>query len=164
MDALNPGGLFYLTINFDGLSVFEPPIDPDLDERILNLYHRSMDERVLEGVPSGDSRTGRHLFHHLRSAGVTLLEAGSSDWVVFPGRDGFQPDEAFFLHFIINTIDLELRDHPDLKSEPFSDWIKARHQQVRRGELVYIAHQIDFVGVKLHNDFNLPKSQLPQFD
>jgi len=35
---------------------------------------------------------------------VDILDAGSSDWVIFAGPQGYPSDEAYFLHFIIHTI------------------------------------------------------------
>ena len=141
-------GLFYFTINFDGVTSFEPPIDPALDELVLALYHRTMDERLTGDKPSGDSRTGRHLFSQLKAAGAHILEAGSSDWVVFPGAHGYPQDEAYFLHFIVHTIHQALENHPELDSARFNAWVAERHAQIERQELVYIAHQLDFLGRK----------------
>lgn len=146
LGLLTPGGLFYFTLNFDGATLFEPAIDPAFDELVQSLYHRTMDERLIAGHPSGDSRTGRHLFAQLRSAGAELLAAGSSDWVVFPGRGGYPHDEAYFLHFIVHTLHEALRGHPELDPLRFERWLGSRHAQIERGELVYIAHQLDFVG------------------
>jgi 2-polyprenyl-3-methyl-5-hydroxy-6-metoxy-1,4-benzoquinol methylase len=143
---LNSGGLFYFTINFDGLTLLEPVIDPVYDEHIQVLYHRTMDQRVTDGLPSGDSRAGRHLFEHLWRAGAMLLDAGASDWVVFPTSSGYPDDEAYFLHFIIWTIDQALHNHPDLEPRRFQRWTQERHAQIERSELVYIAHQLDFLG------------------
>jgi SAM-dependent methyltransferase len=145
-DLLRPGGLFYFTLVFDGATLFQPEIDPVLDARIEALYHQTMDQRMTGGKSSGDSRTGRHLFGHLRAAGAELLDAGSSDWVVFPGPDGYPADEAYFLHFIIHTVQSALQGHPDLDPDCFADWIAQRHAQVEQGALVYIAHQLDFLG------------------
>jgi len=141
-------GLFYFTINFDGVTSLEPLIDPALDELILALYHRTMDERLTDGKPSGDSHTGRHLFTQLKTAGAQILEAGSSDWVVFPGAQGYPQDEAYFLHFIVHTIHQALENHPELDPARFNAWVAERHAQIERQELVYIAHQLDFVGRK----------------
>jgi hypothetical protein len=157
-------GLVLFTINFDGLTALEPQIDPIYDAMILALYHRSMDERLVDSQPSGDSRTGRHLFAQLRSAGAQVLAAGSSDWVVFanPAKitaedsarypagklAGYPEDEAYFLHFIIHTIHLALVNHPELDAARFQAWVAERHAQVDRGELVYIAHQLDILGQK----------------
>ena len=94
-----PGGLLSLTMNFDGLTILEPPVDAAFDREILALYHQSMDSRVIEGQPSGDSLTGRHLLTRLREQGVAVLAAGSSDWVVFPGSDGYPRGRGLFPPF-----------------------------------------------------------------
>ncbi len=143
---LRPGGLFYFTINFDGGTILQPAIDPTFDTLVEALYHRTMDERITAGQPSGDSQAGRHLFQQLRQVGAEILAAGSSDWVVFAGADGYPADEAFFLHFIVQTMNNALRNDPELDSRRFASWIAQRHAQIEAGELVYIAHQLDFVG------------------
>jgi SAM-dependent methyltransferase len=144
---LLPGnGLFYFTINFDGLTALEPALDSELDDLILHLYHNTMDNRLIDGVLSGDSRTGRHLFSNLQRAGAQVIQAGASDWVVFPHQGGYPADETYFLHFIIHTIQTALTGHPKLDARQFAAWITGRHDQVKRGELVYIAHQIDIFG------------------
>ncbi len=138
-------GLLYFTINFDGVTSLQPEIDPAFDAQIEALYHRTMDERVIDGVPSGDSHSGRHMFNHLREAGIDILAAGSSDWVVFGGKGGYPADEAYFLHFIVNTMHGALAQHPELDQPRFAEWINLRHQQIDNGDMVYIAHQIDFL-------------------
>jgi hypothetical protein len=143
---LSDEGLFYFTINFDGLTAFEPVIDIELDSLILRLYHDTMDNRRIRGALSGDSCTGRHLFSHLQRAGAQVLQAGSSDWVVFPQQGSYPADEAFFLHFIIHTIQTALAGNHELDERQFATWIAVRHTQVERSELVYIAHQIDVLG------------------
>lgn len=143
---LKPGGLFYFTINFDGGTIFQPDIDPQMDTHIEALYHRTMDCRIVAGKSSGDSRTGRHFFEHVRCSRAELLDAGSSDWVVFAGPDGYPADEAFFLHFIVHTVGSALTGHPDLDSKRLAEWIRYRHAQIDNGTLVYIAHQMDFLG------------------
>ena len=102
-----------------------------------------MDQRVLDGKPSGDSRTGRRLFAHLRTAGVDVLAADSSDWVVFGGANGYPADEAYFLHHIIHTIGTALTGHPQLDAERLGAWVAQRRAQIEQGALVYIAHQFD---------------------
>jgi SAM-dependent methyltransferase len=143
---LKPGGLFYFTITFDGATILQPEIDPLLDAQIEALYHQTMDRRIIQGKPSGDSKTGRHFFQVCRTAGAEILAAGASDWVVFGGREGYPADEAFFLHFIVHTMGSALEGHPDLDQQRLSQWVKERHEQVEQGTLVYIAHQMDFFG------------------
>jgi SAM-dependent methyltransferase len=143
---LKPGGLFYFSLNFDGATILEPALDPTFDAFIEQLYHHTMDERRTNGQLSGDSRSGRHLFQQLGHCGAEILEAGSSDWVIFARQGRYPADEAYFLHFIIHTIAEALQDHPDLEAGRFGRWVSQRHTQIERGELVYIAHQLDFLG------------------
>lgn len=146
LPLLGPGGLFYFSLVFDGLTIFEPELDPWLDALIMDLYHRSMDERTVRGLPSGDSRSGRHLFRHLREAGAELLEAGGSDWVIFSRGGEYSEDESEFLGWILRFIETSLSNHPELEKRTLEDWIEQRRLQLERGELVYIAHQLDFLG------------------
>ncbi len=146
--ALKPGGLGYFTVNFDGETIFEPAIDPVFDALVIHLYHRSMDERVTDGRPSGDSRSGRHLFDLLRRNGMLVEASGSSDWVVFPSFGSYPNDEAYFLHHILYFFEQSLGRHPELESQRFQDWLKSRHAQVERAELIFIAHQLDFLATK----------------
>jgi len=146
LSRLAPGGLFYFSLNFDGATTFEPVIDPDLDRQIETLYHHTMDTRLCQGRASGSSITGRRLFGHLKAAGARVLAGGSSDWVVFPGPDGYLGDEAYFLHFIVDTIGRALGGHPELDGGRFRAWIAERHRQIEAAELIYIAHQLDVMG------------------
>ena len=133
--------LAWLTINFDGVTTFEPTIDATLDEQIERLYHRTMDTRPT----GGDSRSGRHLFRHLQGAGAEVLAAGASDWVVHAMNGKYPEEEAYFLNFILHFFEESLKDHSELNSELFVHWLQERRAQIERGELVYIAHQMDFL-------------------
>ncbi len=42
LQLLEPSGLFYLTIVFDGVTSFQPEIDPVFDTLIESLYHRTI--------------------------------------------------------------------------------------------------------------------------
>jgi SAM-dependent methyltransferase len=140
---LVPGGVYWFTVNFDGESTFQP--DHPRDDDVLAAYHRSMEERVRHGRRAGESRTGRHLFRHLRDAGAPPSASGSSDWVVHARPDGTYPDdEAHFLACILQTIQDELEDR--MEPDGLADWITVRRGQLAAGELVYIAHQLDFAG------------------
>ena len=140
------GGVYWFTINYDGESIFVP--GHPHDDQIMQAYHRDMDERVRYGRPAGESRTGRHLFHHLRAAGAPARAAGSSDWVVSAGPDGNYPgDEAYFLRSILNTVQNALRSRQDwVEPADLAGWLAERGRQLAAGDLVYIAHQLDFVG------------------
>jgi SAM-dependent methyltransferase len=143
---LAPGGVYWFTINYDGESIFAP--GHPHDDQVMHAYHRDMDERVRYGRPAGESRTGRRLFHYLRDAGAPALAAGSSDWVVSAGPDGTYPgDEAYFLRSILDTIQNALRSRQEWVEPAVLDgWLALRGRQLAAGELVYIAHQLDFAG------------------
>ncbi len=133
--------LAWMTINFDGMTSFAPTIDTKLDEQIERLYHETMDLRPT----GGDSRAGLHLFSHLRKAGAEVLAAGSSDWVVHAKNGKYPEDEAYFLHFILHFFEESLTRNVNLDANVFANWLAERHAQIERGELVYIAHQLDFL-------------------
>lgn len=143
---LAPGGKFYFTVNFDGVTILEPVHDDELEARIMDLYHQSMDERYVDGQRCGDSRSGRHLFSQLRAAGGRLLAAGASDWVVFSDRGAYPGDEAFFLHFILDFFASSLSGQAGLPQDELAGWLYTRREQIANGELVYIAHQLDLLG------------------
>jgi SAM-dependent methyltransferase len=134
-------GLAWLTINFDGVTTFEPTINAALDEQIERLYHETMDRRAL----GGDSQSGRHLFGHLRNVNAEILAAGASDWVVHAVNGKYPQDEAYFLNFILHFFEEALTGHAELKAETFAKWVQERCAQIECGELVYIAHQMDFL-------------------
>ena len=129
-----PGGLLYLPITFDGETIFEP--GSSQDDAVLSAYHDTMEA-------SGSSRTGRRLFHALRSIPVEVLEIGSSDWIVHPtGRD-YPGDEAFFLRFILSTIESGVRDR--VEPSILNAWLAERRQQLESANLFYCAHQVDIL-------------------
>lgn len=133
--------LAWLTINFDGLTSFEPIIDAELDARIERLYHRSMDTRPT----GGDSRAGRHLFKALRDLGAEVLAAGSSDWVVHPLGGEYPGDEGYFLRFVLHFFEESLGQQAELNPRELKDWLEKRRAQIEQGELLYVAHQLDYL-------------------
>ena len=141
--ALKSGGLLYLCINFDSGTIFEPTIDRGLDTQIVELYHQTMDERMIGGRQSGDSRTGRKLFSGLRKVGARVVDAGASDWVVYPTDAGYDGHEEVFLHAIIDTVEGALQWRQEIDPQALVRWVRERRAQIESGEVVYIAHQLD---------------------
>ena len=146
LSLLKPNGYFYFTLNFDGESIFEPILNEDLDYIILKAYHQSMDDRIINGKISGDSKSGRHLFKLLTANNAKPSAIGASDWVVFSQEKQYPHKEAFFLKFILETIFNELKNHPDIAVLDLKNWYEQRLQQVDDGSLLYIAHQLDYFG------------------
>ena len=143
---LRPGGCFWFTLNFDGDTIFAPELDRAFEDHLMARYHRTMDERRVNGQPAGSSRTGRRLLTLLPRLGAEILAAGASDWVVFPRQGAYPGDEAYFLHSIVATVQRALQDDPAVDAARLAAWAAQRHAQIRAGELVYIAHQLDIAG------------------
>lgn len=133
--------LAWFTINFDGLTSFEPTVDAELDAKIEQLYHQTMDRRPT----GGDSRAGRHLFGALQKVGAKVLAAGASDWVVHATDGKYPGDEAYFLNFILHFFEEALASQPELDQAQLDGWLKERRAQIERGELLYVAHQLDYL-------------------
>jgi SAM-dependent methyltransferase len=141
--SLVPGGVYWFTINFDGETIFSPEHPGDAE--VLGAYAGAMDQRVRYGRPAGGSRSGRRLFGQLRAAGAPALASGSSDWVVHAGPDGaYAHDEAHFLACILQTVADAVADR--VPADVLADWTAVRRRQLADGELVYIAHQLDYTG------------------
>ncbi|WP_293032643.1 trans-aconitate 2-methyltransferase [Natronococcus sp.] len=151
---LEPGGLLYAPITFDGGTTFAPR-DP-ADNRIERRYHHHMD-----AVRSaGGSQVGRELLWRLPDAGWPVLEAGGSDWVVRPCTEGagtgtamgYPDGERAFLEGLLETIDgalaeLEAAEREfgigDLEPDERRRWLGRRRSELESGELVFVAHNLD---------------------
>ncbi|MDE0464822.1 MAG: hypothetical protein OXH93_20555, partial [Caldilineaceae bacterium] len=59
---------------------------------------------------------------------------------------GYPADEAYFLGCILHFVESTLSGHPELDGGEFGEWLALRRGQVARGELVYVAHQLDYCG------------------
>ncbi len=148
LQRLRPGGVGYFTLNFDGVTVFQPSLEDIDEEGLLAHYHRSMDRRTHRGLPGGTATTGRRLFHALQRAGARVVAAGASDWVVFPEPGGTYPhDEAFFLAYILETIHTALAAMPEVPPREREAWYRRRREHLEQGQLVYIAHQLDVLAL-----------------
>jgi len=151
---LRPDGLAWLTLNFDGATIFQPeltwsdlqisslPLSPfaSPDSHIISLYHQTMRTRS-----GGDSEAGRHLLNHFVQSGIQILAAGASDWIVYPRGGSYPADEAYFLRCILHFFEESLGQHPALSPGLLHAWLEKRRAQVEAGQLVYIAHQMDFL-------------------
>jgi len=141
---LSLGDAFYFPVCFDGVTAFEPPFDDGgFDTRVERTYHETMDS---EDRP-GSSETGRRVFEAVRDAGGEVTSAGSSDWVVFPGEDGYTDDEEVLLFHILETVHEAVREEGSIDNGRLDAWLKDRKERVEQEELVYVAHQIDVAGL-----------------
>jgi len=143
--GLQQRGLFWFTLNYNGVTRFEPTIDPDLDRSVEQLYNRSMDRRKIQ---TGGSQTGQKLFSAIPTSGGEILAAGSSDWVLSTSDSEFIADEQYFLRCILQMVYESVSGTKELSSAKLDDWRQQRLHQIQEGSLTYIAHQLDFCGNK----------------
>lgn len=138
--ALAPGGLWYFPITFDGATRFRPSHPADRD--IEGHYHDHMDAK-----PGGSSRAGGDVLARLqRLDGADLLAVAGSDWVVRPVDGEYPADEACFLRHILDTVEAAVGEMPAADAGTLDDWLSRRRAQLDAGELVYLTHQLDFLG------------------
>jgi len=143
LSGLGPEGLCYFPITFDGATRFLPA--ESADRAVERYYHRHMDAK-----PGGDSRAGDHALELLQArSDATILGAAGSDWIVRPEQAAYPADEAYFLSYILGTVEAavgELDRDDDLPDGVLEDWLARRRRQLAAGELVYHTHQLDLLG------------------
>jgi hypothetical protein len=140
LGALAPGGLYYFPITFDGVTRFRP--SHPADEAIEGHYHDHMDQK-----PGGSSRAGGDVLERLRAMpGVELLAVAGSDWIVRPEDSGYPGDEAYFLRHILDTVESAVGEMAGEAFDDLDPWLAQRRAQVDAAELVYLTHQLDFLG------------------
>jgi len=146
------GGRFLFTLNFDGLTAWEPEVDAELDARIVSLYHRTMDERLTDGKPSGDSRSGRHLLTLLPRLGYRIEEAGASDWIVFPREGRYSRAERTLLESVLAFVEESLSGRSEISGGELGRWLRKRRAQLAEGTLVFLAHQLDVLAAAMDGE------------
>ena len=146
---LKPGGLFYTTINYDGMTTLLPlSTDVDFEEELLLCYNRSMELRRAGGRATGGSRTGSRLYGVLLEQGFGILGWGSSDWSVVPKQGRYGPGEANFIRAILQMIHDEGWNSGKLPQRKLERWLSERLEALERGGLSFMNHQIDALAQK----------------
>lgn len=140
LSALAGGGHYYFPITFDGATRFHP--SHPADKAVESRYHDHMDQK-----PGGNSRAGGAILTRLhRLDGATLSAVAGSDWVVRPANGTYPADEAYFLRYILDTVENAVREVADDDFDAVDDWLARRREQVATAELLYCTHQLDFLG------------------
>lgn len=143
--VLKPVGILYLPLNYDGLTLFHPVVDRQLDDEIVALYNLSMDNRRIDGLQTGGSLTGRKLLDWLPEAGYEIVCAGSSDWCLLPVKENYRGDEGYFLECILQFVEDSVSPLWKDKPEILENWLALRRRQIIEGKLSYLAHQLDYM-------------------
>ena len=143
---LVPGGVYWFTINYDGESVFAPAHPHD--DQVMQAYHRDMDERVRYGPPgiaepaaTCSITCGRPA----RPPGRQARRTGSSAPTRMGTTRAMRLTSCAASSARSRTRCGAARIGSNLPAD-LADWLAVRSRQLAAGELVYIAHQLDFVG------------------
>jgi SAM-dependent methyltransferase len=141
--------LAYENLRRGGSVYFEPVISSELDERVVRLYHDSMRRRNLTlGIADGEYCSGRKLAPVWQRCGGEVVSLGTSDWVICPRQGQYPKEERHVLQSIVNFVAQALRGCSELAPEEIDFWIRERRRQLENGELIFVAHNIDFLGTK----------------
>jgi SAM-dependent methyltransferase len=148
---LGEKGIFYSTINYDGLTVLLPlPENKIFEDRLLEVYHQSMDNRKTDHLSAltGGSRTGRTLYGVLEEYGFSIINFGCSDWQVISRKGKYRAQSRYFLKSIITMIYREGLKDPNIENEKLHNWFKTRLNQIEEDTLILITHQMDILAQK----------------
>jgi SAM-dependent methyltransferase len=147
---LKADGVFYSTLNYDGLTVLLPEYeDEGFEGRLLRIYNRSMEHRRNRGRKTGGALSGRRLYRSLLEGGFAILGVGSSDWNVFPSGAANDEEQKLFLTAILSMIEVEARRHnasgadPNVDAKLLAKWYADRLEEVQNHSLSLIVHQLD---------------------
>ncbi len=141
-DLLPPGGLLYTTLNYRGGTEFSPRYhDRKFERELLRWYDMTMDERRLDGLPTGGSRTGRLLRSAAGSRGFTVLADGRSDWRIVPRNGTYLPGEEQVLLALLGYIRKEGGRRTGLAGPGLERWLGDRLDRIGGGRLsLRVAH------------------------
>jgi SAM-dependent methyltransferase len=149
---LKAGGVFYPTLNYDGLTVLLPEYeDEGFEGRLLRIYNRSMEHRRNRGRKTGGALSGRRLYRRLLEGGFAILGVGSSDWNVFPSGAANNEEQKLFLTAILSMIEKEARRHnaagagTNVDAKLLARWHADRLEAVQNNSLSLIVHQLDLL-------------------
>jgi hypothetical protein len=100
----------------------------------------------MDRKPGGSSQAGGDALVALQGTPrVSLLGVAGSDWIVRPVDGTYPGDEAFFLRYILDTVE-EALGELDAETPELAEWLAHRRDRLDAGELVYLTHQLDLLG------------------
>jgi SAM-dependent methyltransferase len=137
LNLVKPGGRYYFSLNFAGVTSFSP--SDCRDSEITELYHHDMDRRFPE-IDWRASQTGKLLGKWLQQQGHPVLAEGDSDWQI----SAVAESAAVENHFIGNI--LETLEKALFGLDGLDDWLKLRRQQAASGNLFFFAANRDYFG------------------
>lgn len=138
LDLLEPGGLLYAPITYDGRTGFVPA--SPFDERIETLYHRHMAD--IRDEPGGP-HAGQRLLEAATATNATVEAVGGSDWIIRPIEGEYPAEERVVIETLLETIHGAVREVPDAPLGRIDAWDERRRSELASAELLYLAHNLD---------------------
>jgi SAM-dependent methyltransferase len=152
---LRPGGLFYASLNYQGLTRFFPAyMDPAFEAALLMEYDRSMEERRAAGLATGGSRSGSRLCAALKSRGFQVLARGRSDWRLRQrGRADAKEDKTprrVLCETLVTMIYRELLESRAMpgREDRLALWYQSRLRAARGNRLGLRVRHLDILAVR----------------
>lgn len=146
---LAAGGVFYSTLNYDGdTALFPLHADSAFEDAILAGYDASMEKRRVAAQATGGARSGRRLHKALRESDLDVLAYGSSDWNITPRSGVYRDRDVDVLRALLATIRIESERNRAIDPGKLAGWYASRINQLERGELGMIVHQLDIAAIR----------------
>ena len=138
-----PGGLFLFSITFDGLTVLEPEIDRDLDRRIVEQYHATMDERLVGENHRGTADAAGTCSPCFPAAATASSRPVHPTGSCTRARGAIPPMSGSSSPASSTSSRKPSPPAHGLDAGDLDRWLAARRKQLAAGELVFMAHQLD---------------------
>jgi SAM-dependent methyltransferase len=143
---LEPGGLLYASLNYDGGTTLLPASeDESFEATILEHYDDSMERRRVDGRAIGGAYSGRRLYRMLPAHGFEILACGSSDWSLTPHMGGYRAGDATCLRALLDMIGGEAQRSGLFDAQRLERWRADRLACLRDCRLGLVAHQLDLL-------------------
>lgn len=149
-DWLEPGGLLYAGLNYDGETNLLPASEDEaFESTILAHYNDSMERRRVDGRPIGGAYSGRRLHRLLPAHGFEILACGSSDWSLTPHLGAYRAGDATCLQALLDMIGGEAQRSGLFDPGRLERWRADRLGCLRDRRLGLVAHQLDLLARRL---------------
>jgi len=138
---LRTGGLAHFALTYDGETRFDPVDDPALEARVMAAFLRHMDRPRATTPSYGGSTAGERLATALEQAGLQVVRAGPSDWIVRQGgEDG--PETHAFLTRMVGFVEGSLLELGEPPEADVRRWAAERRARLDAGRLgLWVRHR-----------------------
>jgi SAM-dependent methyltransferase len=143
---LQPGGVLYASLNYDGDTALLPLYDDaGFETDLLSHYDDTMERRRVGNRATGGARCGRRLHRLLPDHGFEILACGSSDWNITPYLGRYRGGDALCLQALLDMIRAEAQRSDLFDRDQLAHWHRDRLRLLHERRLGMIVHQLDLL-------------------